>query len=216
MKSLKQKIKSFLYRLNIHGILKQFNEWDIKRNNLKSVTSDGCIFYKESSVSNQSNKKENIQIGKNSHILGNLVVFSKGGFIKIGTNCYIGDLSRIWSATSVTIGNNVLISHNVNIIDTNSHETDNVDRANAFLNLVSDTKIPIRSVIQTAPIVIHDDVWINFNAIILKGVTIGRGAIIAAGAVVTKDVAPFTMVAGNPAKFIKDIAPISTPHSQDT
>jgi len=207
MKFLKQKFKQFLYHLNIHGIFRQFNEWDIKRNNLKSVTTDGCIFYQESSVSNQSGKRENIQIGKNTHILGNLVIFSKGGSIKIGENCYIGDLSRIWSADSVLIGNNVLISHNVNIIDTNSHEINYLDRANAFLNLVSDAKFPVKTSAQTAPIIIHDYAWINFNAVILKGVTIGQGAIIAAGAIVTKDVAPFTMVAGNPAKFVKNIEP---------
>ncbi|NVO02172.1 MAG: hypothetical protein HXX09_05670 [Bacteroidetes bacterium] len=59
--------------------------------------------------------------------------------------------------------------------------------------------------IITAPIIINDFVWINFNAIILKGVTIGEGAIIAAGAVVTKDVPPFTLVGGNPARVIKQL-----------
>ncbi|MFN7691728.1 MAG: DapH/DapD/GlmU-related protein, partial [Bacteroidota bacterium] len=60
--------------------------------------------------------------------------------------------------------------------------------------------------IASKPIVIHDKVWISFNAIILKGVTIGEGAVVAAGSVVTKDVAPYTMVAGNPAKFIKNVS----------
>jgi acetyltransferase-like isoleucine patch superfamily enzyme len=48
-------------------------------------------------------------------------------------------------------------------------------------------------------------VWIGFNSIILKGVTIGEGAVIAAGSVVTKDVSPYTIVGGNPAKFLKKI-----------
>ena len=55
------------------------------------------------------------------------------------------------------------------------------------------------------PVVICDDVWVGYGAIILSGVTIGQGAIIGAGAVVTKDVAPGTIVGGNPAKFIKKI-----------
>jgi acetyltransferase-like isoleucine patch superfamily enzyme len=59
--------------------------------------------------------------------------------------------------------------------------------------------------VDSAPIIIEDHVWISFNSIILKGVTIGKGAIIAAGSVVTKDVAPFTLVAGNPAKLIKHL-----------
>ena len=59
--------------------------------------------------------------------------------------------------------------------------------------------------ISKAPIIIEDDVWISFNATILKGVTIGKGAVIAANAVVTKDVEPYTVVAGNPAVLIKKI-----------
>jgi len=54
--------------------------------------------------------------------------------------------------------------------------------------------------------VIEDDVWIGFKATILKGVTIGRGSVIAAGSVVTKDVPPYTLVAGNPAQIIRSLA----------
>ena len=57
---------------------------------------------------------------------------------------------------------------------------------------------------KTAPIVIHDNVWIGTRATILKGVTIGEGAIVAAGAVVTKNVPPHTLVGGVPAKIIKE------------
>lgn len=59
---------------------------------------------------------------------------------------------------------------------------------------------------KSAPVVIGDDVWIGMGAVITPGVTIGSGAIIAAGAVVTKDVAPYSMVAGVPAKFIRNRA----------
>ena len=59
--------------------------------------------------------------------------------------------------------------------------------------------------VSTQTVVIGDDVWIGANAVILPGVTIGRHAVVAAGAVVTKDVAPNTIVGGNPAKFIKNI-----------
>ena len=55
-------------------------------------------------------------------------------------------------------------------------------------------------------VVIEDDAWIGFKSSVLKGVTIGRGAIIAAGSVVTKDVPPFTLVAGNPAKVIRELS----------
>jgi acetyltransferase-like isoleucine patch superfamily enzyme len=59
----------------------------------------------------------------------------------------------------------------------------------------------------SAPVVIEDDAWIGFKAIILKGVSVGRGAIVASGAVVTKDVEPWTVVAGNPAQVIKILEP---------
>lgn len=59
---------------------------------------------------------------------------------------------------------------------------------------------------ESAPIIIEDNVWIGERAIILKGVTIGMGAIVATGAIVTKDVPPYSVVAGNPAKIVKDIS----------
>ena len=61
---------------------------------------------------------------------------------------------------------------------------------------------------KSAPIIIHDNVWIASRAMILKGVTIGEGAVISAGAVVTKDVPPYTMVGGVPAKVIKELKTI--------
>ncbi|HBE74140.1 MAG TPA: hypothetical protein DDW31_08695 [candidate division Zixibacteria bacterium] len=60
-------------------------------------------------------------------------------------------------------------------------------------------------VFHTAPVAVGDDVWIGARAIILKGVTVGQGSIVAAGSVVARDVAPYTVVAGNPAVKVKDI-----------
>jgi len=59
---------------------------------------------------------------------------------------------------------------------------------------------------DVAPIIIEDHAWIGMNSIILKGVTIGKGAVVAAGSIVTKDVPPMTLVAGNPARIIRRIA----------
>jgi galactoside O-acetyltransferase len=61
--------------------------------------------------------------------------------------------------------------------------------------------------VASAPIVICDRVWIGFDAVILKGVTVGEGAIVAARAVVTRDVEPYTVVAGNPAVLVRRLAP---------
>lgn len=114
-------------------------------------------------------------------------------------------MSKIWSGESIKIGNNVLISHNVNIIDSNSHELNYLERADGYVNLITKGHPKEKGSIKTKPIVIEDYAWINFNSIILKGVTVGKGAIIAAGSVVTNDVPPFTLVAGNPAVIIKKI-----------
>lgn len=148
---------------------------------------------------------EDIIIKSNSHVLGTLLTFRYGGRIEIGDWCYVGDLTRIWSGESVKIGNNVLLSHNVFITDTTAHELEYEIRAERYKELIKSGFPATKSTIKTRPIVIEDYVWINPNSIILPGVTIGRGAIIASGSVVTKDVAPFTMVAGNPARFIKDL-----------
>jgi acetyltransferase-like isoleucine patch superfamily enzyme len=93
----------------------------------------------------------------------------------------------------------------VNIIDSDSHEIDHLERAKGFSDLIQNGHARVKGSIKTAPIVIGDYAWISYNASILKGVTIGKGAIVAAGSVVTKDVADFTVVAGNPAVFVKAI-----------
>jgi acetyltransferase-like isoleucine patch superfamily enzyme len=166
---------------------------------------NGSSFYKETKVFNLRKDKNLIKIGSNSHVRGLLRLFAYGGSIDIGDNCYVGENSYIWSGDSIKIGNNVLVSHNVSIVDTNAHELDHLERAAGYIKLIKKGHPKEKGSIITAPIVIYDHVWINFNSIILKGVTIGEGAIVAAGSVVTKNVAPFTLVGGNPAKFIKEL-----------
>lgn len=171
----------------------------------KQVTlGRGSKFYPEARVYNLQSK-ENIIIGEGTHIRGQLLVFKFGGHISIGNDCYIGEGTRIWSGESLTIGNNVLVSHNVNIVDTNSHEIDFKERAERYKELIKNGHWNDKGSIITSPVIIKDNAWISFGAIILRGVTIGEGAIVAAGSVVTKDVNDFEVVAGNPAKVIKKL-----------
>lgn len=100
----------------------------------------------------------------------------------------------IHSFSSVTIGQFVNIGANAGVYDHDFHSLNHIERRSN----------PISS-INTKPIFIDDDAWIGANATILKGVHIGEGAVIGAGSVVTKDIPAFTVWAGNPAKFIKDI-----------
>ena len=105
--------------------------------------------------------------------------------VSIMSGSFMGDRVWLYAMASIEIGNDVCISESVSIL-TGTHDVTSVN-----FNLV------------TKPIKVCDKVWIATGAMILPGVTIGEGAVIAAGAVVTKDVEPWTVVGGNPAKFIK-------------
>lgn len=173
----------------------------INKNN--SLADNSTVFYSESNIINLSANKSNIKIGSHCHIYGTLITYPYGGKIKIGDYCSLGESSRIVSGKNISIGNRVLIAHNVNIIDNNSHPVDAKLRHQDFLDNYSNGMQ--EQDLNSKEIIIEDDVWIGFNSIILKGVSIGTGAIIAAGSVVTKDVSPYTIVAGNPARFVKKI-----------
>ncbi len=147
-----------------------------------------------------------ITIGAHSHIQAELLVFWDGGSINIGEWCYIAERSRIWSHASISIGNHVLISHLVNVFDTNGHPIDWEARRQdikAIMTSKVENRVPEK--IASRPIVIEDDVWIDFKATVFKGVRIGRGAIVTAGSVVIEDVPPFTVVAGSPARVVREL-----------
>ncbi len=110
-------------------------------------------------------------------------------YIKIGDYSGIGKNSFI--DKHVTIGKYVMMGPNCNIY-TRNHK-------------YSDTKKPMcfQGFSEYKPVIIEDDVWIGSNVIILPGITIGYGSIIGAGSVVTKDVEPYSIVGGNPARFLK-------------
>ena len=129
-----------------------------------------------------------------------------GGFEILPTGrMEIGDDSvltgvQVMCAEEIVIGRRVLISYNAVIADGDFHPRDpDLRRRDAVLCSVSGPEEE-RDPFSTAPVVIGDDVRIGINAIILKGVTIGAGASVHAGAVVTSDVPPGATVAGNPAR----------------
>lgn len=159
------------------------------------------MFHKEARVHNLQHKKEQIEIGANTHIRGELLVYAHGGKIEIGEYCYIGEFSRIWSAAHIKIGNGVLIAHNVNIHDNNAHPIDANERFNHTKHIIEKGH-PTQISLDEKPVTIEDEAWVGFNATVLKGVHIGRGAIVGACAVVTKDVPEYAIVVGNPAKII--------------
>lgn len=123
-----------------------------------------------------------ISIGKDSSIA--MKCYISGPLIKIGDNTVINRFSYLDGRVPLYIGNNVNVSHYV-IIHTLTH----------------DPQHPHFICIER-PVAILDHAWIGTRAIILPGVTIGEGAVVAAGAIVTKDVPPYTIVGGNPARHI--------------
>lgn len=147
------------------------------------------------SLINLPKRKNLIKIGKETNVRGELLIMEQGGEIIIGEHCFIGAGSRIWSREKITIGNRVLISHNVNIHDNISHSLDPEERHKDFLHIFCNGPL-IPNDYRSKEINIGDDVWIGFNATILKGVTVGKGAIIGANAVITKDVPAFAVVVG--------------------
>ncbi|MBR0875119.1 acetyltransferase [Bradyrhizobium tropiciagri] len=145
-----------------------------------------------------------IVVGESSIIRGELLTFAHGGRIEIGSWCYVGEHTRIWSAASVQIGNRVLISHGVNIFDNLTHPVDPVARHEQIREMFTRGH-PRKIDLDERPVAIGDDAWIGAGAFVMRGLTIGARAIIAAGAVVTKDIAEDTVVAGNPARVIRSI-----------
>lgn len=144
-----------------------------------------------------------IEIGKNSLIEGTLTTYTSHAKIVVGNNVFIGSNSLIGCAEKIEIGNHVLISFDCIIQDSDTHHLDPSKRKNDTIDWMNGNKNWVG--LPTSPIKIGNDAWIGARSIILKGVQIGEGAVIGAGSCVTKDVAPYTVVAGNPAKFIKNI-----------
>ncbi len=173
-------------------------------NKLGGIFLDGNVkIFKETILQPSSGT---IRIGKNSCVRGVLVNMDDGnkcGDIKIGENCYIGHDSRIWSLDNIIVGNNVLIAHNVNIFDNDTHPINALERREHAQYMIWGVgELKDYSSLRRAEIIIEDDSWIGCNSTILKGVKVGRGAIVAAGSVVTHDVKPWNTVAGNPAQII--------------
>lgn len=139
-----------------------------------------------------------IRIGHFSEIHGRVALSAIAEPDQPEASLSIGDYTSIWYGTvvsarhQITIGSQCAISWNCTIIDSDMHEI-----------IPSDGPQPVRG---SPAIKIGDHVWIGVSAIVLKGVTIGENSVVAAGAIVTRDVPPNTLVAGAPARPIRAIA----------
>lgn len=183
----------------IIGLLNYVQRRRFKAHNSLSIGEGSILDFRRIRCDRNNNK---LIVGDRSSMACS-IVFEKGeGVISVGRNTFIGNSSLI-CADGISIGSNVQIAWGCTFLDHNSHSLDYRVRARDLADTFSGKKN--WKVVDMRPIEICDDVWIGFNSLILKGVIIGRGAIVAAGSVVVKDVPPFVVVAGSPAKIVKKL-----------
>jgi len=139
-----------------------------------------------------------IEIGDACHIHAHAMLVAQGGSIKLGQRVSINPFCILYGHGGLTIGNNVLIASHCTIVPAN-HRFEELHKP---INQQGETR---------QGITIEDNVWIGSHVTILDGVTIGTGSIIAAGAVVTKNVAPYSVYGGVPAKLLKQRTEGSAP-----
>lgn len=117
---------------------------------------------------------------------------ARNGRLSFGNNVFLNQGVRIACSLEISIGDNALIGDESVILDNDYHGVAN-------------------SAAKTAPVRIESDVWLGTRVIVLRGVTIGRGSVIGAGAVVTRSIPPYTFAAGVPAQVIKSLPPTVVP-----
>jgi acetyltransferase-like isoleucine patch superfamily enzyme len=121
------------------------------------------------------------------------------GIIEIGERAYIGDDCIVSCAARVEIGAYVLLGHGVQIFDNDSHPLDAAARAEDWQAILAGGRRPP---IGAAPVRLESHTWVGAGSFVLKGVTVGTGAVIGAGSVVTKDVPAGSIAMGNPARVM--------------
>jgi acetyltransferase-like isoleucine patch superfamily enzyme len=141
-----------------------------------------------------------LRVGSHVTLWRTALSVEPAGLIEIGDYCYLAN-AAIACATYIRIGSYVHLAGGVTIVDSDFHPLGPAARmADAIaLSPVGDRRR--RPPVAARPVTIGDDVWVGYNAAILKGVTVGPGAWIAPGAVVVRDVPAGAFVAGNPARI---------------
>lgn len=154
------------------------------------------------------NGKKYLEVGRHGIIDAHFIFEKDTGHVSVGDRCLVS--GTIISIDGVEIGNDVIIAWDTLIYDHNSHSihweerrNDTEEEYNNFILYGDPCAYKNWEVVKSKPIKICDKVWIGTGCKILKGVTIGEGAVVQAGSVVTKDVEPWTVVGGNPAQLLK-------------
>jgi acetyltransferase-like isoleucine patch superfamily enzyme len=144
-----------------------------------------------------------LRVGRGVTLWRTSLAAEENGVIEIGDYCYLANAS-LACTERITIGSHVVVAGGVTIVDSDFHPLSPAGRLADTVALSTRGDRTRRPAVDVRPVVVEDDVWIGYNATILKGVTIGAGAVVAPGAVVVRDVAPGAHVAGNPARPVED------------
>lgn len=152
----------------------------------------------------QRKKDSYVSIGNDCLIEGSLYTETETAKLTIYNNVYVGGGTVIDCVKEITVHDDVLIAANCLIMDSNNHSISYSIRKNDLRDWRNNCQHDWERT-KSSSVVLEKGCWIGAHAIILKGVTIGEGAVVGAGSVVTKDIEAYTICAGNPAKFIKMI-----------
>jgi acetyltransferase-like isoleucine patch superfamily enzyme len=154
--------------------------------------------------------KKYLKIGQGSIVQSRFVFEKETGEVTIGDNTFVGG-GLFVCIDRITVGNDVLISWGCTFIDNDAHALQWELRRNdvkEWKRGLAEGKLGHYKnweAIKSAEIKIEDKVWIGFNCIILKGISIGEGAVVGAGSVVASNIPAYTVVAGNPARVIRNL-----------
>jgi acetyltransferase-like isoleucine patch superfamily enzyme len=186
------------------GLAKRLLNWGTRYRLLRQPGVDISPSAKVAFYKIRLSERCTLHIGPGS-IVESVIIFDRDGArVRIGERTFIG-ASTMACAEHIEIGDDVLISWGCTIVDHNSHALSWSQRSRDVSEWYHGRKD--WSVVKRAAVRIDDKAWVGANAMILKGVTIGEGAVVAAGAVVTRDVEAYTIVGGNPAREIRRLSP---------
>lgn len=200
-------VKKMEQRKNVQPVLPPKKAYEVFLKSGNSILNNDFTIRVDKPVEG----KKFVTVG-NDCVLGCSITFeTEQGEVLIGDRVYIGR-SAIICREKIEFGKNIFVSWDCTFIDTDSHSMNYLDRENDITQLLTDLRREGKfiehknwDVVKSQPIKICDHAWIGMRSIVLKGVTIGEGAIVAAGSVVTSDVPAWTIVGGNPARAIKEI-----------
>lgn len=171
--------------------------------NLVFISSCGinsCL-YGRTSIRKAGGK---ISVGDYCLIYGTIITECEHSKVKIGSNVFIGGKTLFDCVDSITVDDDVLISYDCVLADSDNHSISYSIRKRDLADWKKSQQHNWQTT-SSGPIKLSKGSWIGARTIILKGVEIGEGSIVGAGSVVTKNVPPWTIVAGNPARIIREI-----------